>query len=281
MIDIAFLNELQRFNLIINKRVTSKYTGERRSAYAGAGTIFRDHRIYTEGDNFKAIDWRVFARTDDLYIKQFEEERNLNVHILIDSSSSMGYKSKFDFAGKLGLGFAFLALKNNERINFSTFSTSLEVFKGSKGKRQIITMLDYLNSIKPKGVSNLYDAVKMYKKGMGSKSFVVILSDLMMDPEKIVDALRLLGKGHTVKVIQVLDTDEKEMPLEGDFTLIDSETDFKLRTYVSKRSQAEFIAKLQKHASLIRTVCSDLGMKFYQFSTKQSVFDVFFEIMSN
>jgi uncharacterized protein (DUF58 family) len=280
MIDSAFLNEIQKFNLIINKRVTSKYTGERKSAYSGAGTIFRDHRMYSVGDNFKAIDWRVFARTDDLYVKQFEEERNLNVHILIDSSASMAYNNKFEFAGKLGLGFAFLAMKNNEKISFSTFSDSVSVFKGSRGRSQILSMLSHINSIKPSGRSNLYDALKMYKKSLRSKSFIVIISDWMMNSEVIGEALKLLGKSHTIKLVQVLDRDEKEMPLDGDFILVDSESGLKLRTYISKRAQNEFIARLGSHSSEIMRVCSGLGMKFHQFTTNKQVFDAFFEMLN-
>ncbi len=281
MIDSSFLNELQRFNLIVNKRVTSKYVGEKKSAYSGSGTIFKDHRIYTMGDNFKAIDWRVYARTDDMYIKLFEEERNLNVHILIDSSASMKYNNKFDYAGKLGLGFAFLALKNNEKINFSTFADELENFRGARGKGQIITMLKHLNSIKPKGKSNLFDTFKLYKKNIRSKSFVVIISDFLIEPEKIINSLQLLGRGHTVKIIQVLDKEEKEMPLEGDFDLIDSETDFKLRTYISKRGQKDYIEKLNQHNSKIENVCNEFGFKFYQFTTDKPIFDTFFKLVND
>ena len=95
MIDSSFLNSLKKLDLIINKRVTSKYRGERKSISKGGGTIFKDHRIYAPGDNYKAIDWKVYARTDDLFVKLMEEERNLDVHILIDTSASMHYKNKF------------------------------------------------------------------------------------------------------------------------------------------------------------------------------------------
>lgn len=281
MIEASFLQELNRFNLIVNKRVTSKYTGERKSIGSGSGTIFKEHRIYAPGDDFRAIDWRVYARTDDLYVKMFEEERNLNVHILIDTSGSMAFNEKFDYAAKLGLGFAFLALKNNEKIHFSTFAKDIATFKGSKGQRQILAMLDHLNKIKPEGVSEIFNSVRAYKKGIHSRSFIVIISDFLTDVDKIIASLRLLGKGHTVRVVQVLDIEEKDMPLEGDFTLLDSESPAKLRTYISKRTQQTYVKRLNQHVNEIKTACTELGFKFFQFTTEKPVFDTFFELVNS
>jgi len=113
MISTEFLDQLTKFHLIVSKRVTSQYAGPRKSIAMGKGIIFKDHRIYAPGDDFRAIDWKVYARTDDLYVKNYEEERNLAVHIIVDSSGSMDYgkpRSKFDYASMLGVGFAYLAL---------------------------------------------------------------------------------------------------------------------------------------------------------------------------
>ena len=92
MISTEFLDQLDRFHLVVKKRVTSNYIGPRRSIATGRGLTFKDHRIYSPGDDIRLIDWKVFARTDDLHIKTFEEERNLTVHIIMDSSASMGFK---------------------------------------------------------------------------------------------------------------------------------------------------------------------------------------------
>ena len=107
MIKTDFLHELDRFSLVVHKRVTSNYAGPRRSIAFGRGVVFKDHRIYAPGDDYRAIDWKVFARTDDLYIKTYEEERNLVVHIIVDFSSSMNFGkpvTKFDYASMIGVG---------------------------------------------------------------------------------------------------------------------------------------------------------------------------------
>ena len=119
MIKTDFLHELDRFSLVVHKRVTSNYAGPRRSIAFGRGVVFKDHRIYAPGDDYRAIDWKVFARTDDLYIKTYEEERNLVVHIIVDFSSSMNFGkpiTKFDYASMIGVGFAYLAMKDNDMI---------------------------------------------------------------------------------------------------------------------------------------------------------------------
>lgn len=276
MISPKFLGELQRFSLIVNKRVTSKYSGERKSTFSGAGTIFRDHRQYALGDNYKAIDWRVYARTDDLYIKVFEEERNLEVHVLVDSSASMAYREKFDYAGMVGLGMSFLALKNNERVHLSTFSDKLQIIKGRKGANQIVNLMNEFNKIKPEGKSDLFKTMLEYKRYVHTKSLIIIVSDFLMPKETIENALSLFRKGHKVMLVQVLDTEEKQMPLEGDFKFIDSESDVKLKTYVSKRSQQQYLERLNQHVDFIKSIKLDAKISFNQFSTEESIFDSFF-----
>ena len=125
MLDTSFLDQLTRFNLVVNKRVTSNLAGPRKSISAGRGLTFKDYRIYAPGDDIRLIDWKVYARTDDLYIKAYEEERNLTVHIIIDGSASMGFgkpASKFDYASMIGVGFAYLEMRDNEKFQFSTFA---------------------------------------------------------------------------------------------------------------------------------------------------------------
>jgi len=280
MIDTSFLNSLTKLDLIVNKRVTSKYRGERKSISMGGGTLFKDHRIYTPGENYKAIDWKVYARTNDLFIKLMEEERNLDVHILIDTSASMHYKDKFDFASKIGLGMAYLAMKNNERIHFATFSDKLQVYRASKGKGQISFMLDQLNKTKPSGSTRI-DSLMKYKKQIKSKSFIVIVSDFMIDSKEIIEAISVFGRDQVVKLVQVLDEDEKYMNLQGDYKFTDSENGVELKTYISNKFKEEYIEKLAAHVDSIKELSDKFKFSFHQFSTKDQIYDAFFNILMN
>ena len=281
MIDTSFLDHLKKFSLIVNKRVTSVYSGQKLSTASGRGISFKDHRIYAFGDDFRGIDWKVFARTDDLYIKNFEEEKNLNVHILVDYSASMNFGkpiSKFDYSAMIGVGFAYLAMKDNEKFQFATFSDKLDIFQSRKGMHQLASMVDHLNTLKVEGKTDFFSTMASYKRLLGSRSLVIIVSDMLFDPEQIKDALIMLGK-HQVKLIQVLDKQEKELKLEGDFRLKDSESKEEIKTFISPRLVSNYTKMLNDHTAKINDVCNSLGVEFYQVSNDQSIFDTFYELL--
>ncbi len=283
MIDTTFLNSLDRLSLIINKKITSNYVGERETAYTGRGLVFKEHSIYSPGEDFRAIDWKVYARTDRLFVKKFEEERNLTVHIVLDMSSSMGFGlhkfSKADYASMLAIGFAYMAMKNNERFVLATFSDALELFKPRRGMRQLAAIVDYLNNKKPRGQSNFEASLAGYKKLINSKSFVVVISDFLYDPEQIRHAASRF-RNHRVVLIQVLDRMEADLNLEGDFKLIDSESRSVLRTFISPLLRKRYIDKMQEHQAKIQEICKEIGAEFYTFSTDYPIFDAFYKALS-
>ncbi len=281
MIDSEFIHQLDRFSLIINKRITSNYVGERFSRATGRGLIFKDHALYAPGEDFRSVDWRVFGRTDRLFVKRYEEERNLTVHIILDFSASMNFGThitKADYAGMIAVGFAYLALKNNERFVLSTFSDSLEVFKPKKGRAQLASMVEYLNSRKPKGLSKLEQSLGNYKKMINSRSYVVIISDFLYAIEDIRKAL-FLFKNHKVVLIQVLDKMERNLELEGDFKLKDLETSEVMRTYINPFGRKQYSKMLSDHIAKIQQVCNEVGAQFFTADTGMSVFDVFFDVL--
>jgi len=281
MIDTEFLDQLGRFNLIVSKRVTSVYTGPRLSISSGGGIVFKDYRPYALGDDFRAIDWKVYARTDDLHIKTYEEERAMNVHILVDNSASMDFGkriSKFDFASMIGVGYAYLSLKENEKFQFATFGDTMEIFSPRRGMNQLAAMVEHLNSKKPEGLSKFQDAMVQYKKIINSRSAIIIVSDFLISTEEIIETLPLFAK-HDVKVVQVLDPVEKQLSMEGEFDLKDSETKDKMRTYISPKMRQNYHCLMAKHAGKIEDACNKLGMHFYQFTSDMPVFDAFYQML--
>jgi uncharacterized protein (DUF58 family) len=284
MINTDFLRHLDRLSLIINKRVTSNYTGERKTLYTGQGLVFKDYTIYSPGEDLKAIDWKVFGRTEKLFIKRFEEERNLTVHVIVDFSASMNFKSKqlkkSEYASMFGIGIAYMALKNNERFVLSTFAEKLNVFRPKKGKRQLMFLLQHLNEQQPKGVSNFEASLAKYKSMINSKSFVAIISYFLYDINQIKSVLYRL-KNQEVKLIQILDPLEAELNMEGDYKLRDLESDEQVRTYVSPYLRKNYLEKLNAHASEIKKVCDETGAQFYSFSTDTPIFDAFYQIFSH
>ena len=281
MINTDFLKQLDRFHLVVKKRVTSNYVGPRKSLATGRGLTFKEHRIYSPGDDIRLIDWKVFARTDDLHIKTFEEERNLTAHIVMDASASMGFGkpiSKFDYAAMLGVGFAYLAMRENEKFQFSTFAESLDVFQSRRGMSQLASMVFHLNNTKTQGHSKLLESVMQYKKVVGSRSMLVLVSDFLMDVDEVIEALYNLGD-HEIKILQILDPIEKNLKYSGDFKLVDSETKSMLRTYISPRLRVEYQQMLDNHAAKIEETCNKLGYHFHQITSDTPIFDAFYRVL--
>jgi len=282
MIDISFLRQLDRFNIILKKRVHSAYAGSRESKAYGSGLIFKDHREYVPGDDLRAIDWKVYARTDHYFIKQYEEERNMNIHIILDASASMDFgrmTRKFEYAAMIGLGFAYMGLRNNEKFEISTFSDSLVRFRPRKGNNQLMSLLDQLNNLKLTGKSQFYECISKYKDAIRSKSVVVIVSDFLFDLNQLKETLYRFKKSE-VTIVQVLDEEEINLSLEGDVKLFDAEEPKSwIRTYISNRLVRDYETQLHSHNAQVKSICDSLNMKFLQVSTHKPIFETFFDLM--
>ncbi len=282
MISQDFLRTLDKLSLKMHKRTTSPLLGERRSIYRGRGLVFADRRSYVVGDDIKSLDWKVFARTNQLHVKLYEAERSLTTHIIIDFSASMGFGkdiSKTEYASMLGLGFAYLSLRKNEKFVLSAFSDKLDVFKPKKGKKQLVSIVDYLNKKKPSGHSRLYYSLSNYKKLIKSKSLIVIISDFLYDVSEIRNAVYSL-KNNELILIQLLDASERDITLKGDFHLKDAESGIKLRTFIGPLLKKIYSKNLQEHQLGIQKVADEIKARFYRVFTDESIFDVFYRIAS-
>jgi uncharacterized protein (DUF58 family) len=278
MIDTTFLKELDRFSIILKKKVLSNYQGERQCHAHGQGLVFADYKDYVPGDDFRTIDWKVYARTDKFYVKKYEEERDLSVHVIVDASASMNFGrkiKKFDYASMIGVGFAYMALGNNEKFNFSTFSESLNYLKARKGMGQLLSIVERLENLKIDGVSKLQESFEEYKKYIRNRSFIVIISDFLYDVEEIREVLSRFTK-HEVIVIQVLDPEERKLALYGDVLLEDSEIHTKLRTFISNRLLKSYRDKIEQHIFSVKDACEKAGADFISITTDRPVFEAFY-----
>lgn len=284
MIDTSFLTQLKRFQLIISKKVTSSFQGSRKSARTGQGLIVNDFRPYVAGDDYRAIDWNIYARTDEFFVKRFEEERNLTAHVLLDISKSMDYSTtkttKFEYGAMLALGFAYLSLRNNERYNLSMVSKTTDSIHAGRSSNKILSMHNKLNKVKCKGVIDFQNELKKYKKQLKSRSLVLIISDFLFDISEIKNTLYLF-KNHELKVIQVLDKSETNFNVYGSLILEDSETGKKLETFMSERKRQAYREELYDHIMKLEQETLSVGGKFFLFSTEQPIFDAFYKIINS
>ncbi|RME77404.1 DUF58 domain-containing protein [Candidatus Woesearchaeota archaeon] len=282
LIDTEWLKQLDRFSILLKKKVNSIFVGQRSAHNAkGQGTTFTDYRQYFPGDDLRNIDWKIYARTEEYFVKQFEEERNLTIHCIIDASASMNFgkpRKKFHYGGMIATGLAYMALKNNERFEVSTFADDLNIFRPAKGINHLIQIVDHLSTKKLEGKSNFLESMMQYKSAINTRSLIVIISDFLFDPSELNEALFLFHKSE-VLVVQVLDGSERKISFSGDLILEDSETKSKLRTFISNRLLRSYEEKLQLHIDALKKVCDDHAAKFISVSNNAPIFETFYEII--
>lgn len=279
MIDLEFLEELERFQLALKKNASQMNQGEQKSSGSGQGMIFKDHKEYIPGDDIRRIDWKAYARTKNFYVKRFEEERRLNIHILLDRSSSMdfGKPKKYDFAAKLGLGVAKMSLNTNDRYNFSVFSETLTNLSSGRRNTNISELVDILNDINKTPESRIEQCVTEYSTRIENESAVVIFSDFLSDPEKIASGISSLKHTKPV-VVNIMDETELNPDFSGDKILKDPESSSKLRTFFSRRTKNKYRRRLDNHVDRLEEVSRKNGAGFVQVSTSDDIFEVLLKI---
>ncbi len=280
-IDISFLKSLDRLQIILKKKIHADIQGAHEASAFGQGLVFQDYKAYVPGDDFRHIDWAIFARTDKFFIRRFEEERNMVVHILVDTSSSMDYgrkTTKFEYAAQVGLGFAYMALRRNEKFTFATFSDEVTRLRPRKGANQLVNILDTMSRQKVKGKSEFKGAMDGYKKDLHGRSLVILISDFLYDLEEVETVLRTYRRNE-VFVVQVLDPTERDLAIMGDVILQDSETKEKMRTYVSRRLKSVYQDKIMDHIMRLKALCHENDAAFISVTSDTPIFETFYHVL--
>ena len=278
-IETDFFRQLDRFTFSVRKRVSTVYAGSRPSTRTGHGIDTIGFREYDYSDDLKDIDWKAYARTEKLYVRQFEEEKTLTTHILLDASKSMDYPekgiSKFEYAAMLAAGYAYMVTKYNDRFAISTFTQEVNINKPSRGRKNLLRTIDRLAELKISGGTSIEEAVIKYNRVIKSRSLVILISDFLQDPKAIETAVSRLSD-HDLILIQVLDPTEKVLPLQGNSRLVDLETGDEIRTYVGENFKERYLGKLDDHSAMIKKSCMKVGAEFYTFTTDKPIFDAFY-----
>jgi uncharacterized protein (DUF58 family) len=278
-IDPEFLDELARFDASLKRQSNALVQGEQESANVGEGLTFSDYRRYTPGDDTRLIDWRVYARTEEYFIKQFEEERNLTVHVLVDASASMDYGDgdhhKFEFGAKIGLGFAYLTVEENNDVRFSTvrdYASRLDTGRSNRG--ELLRVIDLLNETAVTGETSLAEAVEAYASTIHSRSLVVLVSDFLADPDAVEDAIAALGD-NDVLLVHVLAPGELDPDAVGDTIFEDSESADTRRSYFGGSVARQYRTRLDAHVDEVAARARDLRADHVLLDTGTDFFDAF------
>lgn len=204
------------------------FGGEYHSTFKGRGMTFSEVRQYQYGDDVRAIDWNVTARSNEPYIKVFEEERELTMMLMVDVSGSklFGTQNQFkdEIATEISATLAFSAMQNNDKIGLILFSDEIELFiPPKKGRSHVLRIIRELLEFKPKSKqTNIAEAFKFLSSVMKKKAIVFVLSDFIADDYE--NTLKIAGKKHDVTGIRIYDRNEEQLPNLGLVQMKDEET---------------------------------------------------------
>lgn len=279
MIDHSFLQKIENLNLALKKHSSELTKGQQSGKGKGSGTVFADHKSYSPGDDIRQIDWKAYARTKDLYIKRFEEEKSITLHILVDRSSSMDYgnENKYDHAAKIGLALAYMTSNTNDRYRFSVFSETLTEISHGRRSLKLNGLLETINNLDKTPESRLDTCMYQYSNRIKHESYLVVLSDFLVNKEKITDALRSMGD-HNIILVNTLSPEELSPKQEGDTLFKHPEKSFKLRTYLTPKVKKKYRKKLDNHLDMIEEEAAKNRAKYIKVNTGNDPLDNFLKV---
>lgn len=270
LIDQTFLAKIGRLDLVSRKILQGKIKGEKRSKKRGQSVEFADHRPYAPGDDLRFLDWSIYARLDQLMIKLFQEEEDLRVYLLIDSSNSMDYgrPNKLRYALKVAAALGYIGLVNMNRVGIGTFSSQLDrVFRPERGRRNLPKLINFLEGTTPAGRTDLGQACKRFAQENRQRGVVVLISDFL-DRHGYEDAVRFfVARKMDVFCLQVLAPQELDPPFAGDLKLIDAEDGQETEITISEPLLQAYKQNLAGLMGGLREFCHKRGARYLGAST--------------
>ena len=217
LFDEELLTRLRRLVLASRRTIAEGLAGEHRSKRRGSSPEFSDFKSYSHGDDFRRIDWNTYARLDDLFVRLSEVTTEFNVHLLLDASNSMDWRSgprvpsKFFYARRVAGALGYVALWHFDRIAITPFGASLGPrFGPAQGRSHIVPLLRYLSDLRPLGGTDLAAILDRYARAHRRPGVLLIVSDLLSgEPATLAQGLRdLRARGWLTTVVHLLDEGE-------------------------------------------------------------------------
>jgi uncharacterized protein (DUF58 family) len=271
LFDDEFLKKLEYLYLVSKKMFSGQIRSERRTRRVGAGIEFADHRNYTAGDDFRYIDWNIYGRMERLLLRLFEEEEDLSIYMLIDSSVSMTIgqpQRKLDYAMKVVAALAYVGLANLDRVSIQPFSSELhERLPPARGKGRIFKVFEFLRGVEAGGVTSLGPCLERFVQQNKRRGLAVVISDFY-DPVGYEEGLNVL-RYHRFEpfVIQVFDEKEANPPLHGDLTLIDCETGEPKEVTISASLLEAYRREHERYCQELSQFCTQRAVPFFRTHT--------------
>ena len=276
------LRRLEQFQLLAARRAKSSAKGERRSRARGQSVEFADYRNYVAGDDLRYLDWNLFGRLERLFLKLYEEERELPVRIFLDCSESMnfGEPRKFDFARQVAAAIGYVALCGFDRVTIVPFPNqegnvvSSGALRSVRGRKSSLQFFQNINKLTCGGEANVNEALRRGALEAHQAGVAIVLTDFL-DPagyEKGLSAL--VGRGFQVNAVQILAPEELSPTSFGDLKLVDAENGRIQEVTFGKYRLNAYQQTVQNFIQKLREFCSSRGVNFFSVSSATRLEDL-------
>ncbi len=268
------VKRIARLELRARHIVEGFLSGMHRSPYFGQSVEFRQHREYTAGDDLRHVDWKVWARQDRLYVKQYEADTNLRCTLLVDVSNSMRYGrgplTKYEYASTIAVSLAYLILKQSDAVACVSFDQKIRRSVPFRTHRtHLNSVIDALSVSAPDDKTDLQGVLRGVAETYPRRGLVVLISDLFGDERGLSRGLQLLRQqGHDLLVFHILDDDELDFPFNGATRFEGLETDESL-TCNPRALREGYLEALQTFLDQTRRQCAQQSIDYAMIRTSQ------------
>lgn len=265
-------------NLMVRARtvVEGALVGEHISPFRGGSVEFAQHRSYSPGDELRYIDWRLFARTDNYHVKQFEVTTNLRAYLLLDASGSMAYPeeaqvSKYRYASVLASALAYILIQQSDAVSLTVNQGATTQFLPPRSQIAYIQqLLNTIEQIEPQGENDILKLLQFAQERIVQRSLVILLSDFLVNLDELMPKVRILqSRGHDLMVFQVLHPDEIEFPYNR-FYRFESMEDPAYLVADGKAIRSHYLEALQEHQEQLVGAMRRAGVDFHRVTTEDA-----------
>ena len=272
LFDESALRKLEQLTLIADKVRVGVMKGDRRSSKRGTSIEFADYRNYTKGDDLRRLDWNVYARLERPFIKLLEEEEDLAVHLLVDTSASMdwpdGEQKKADYGLRLAGALGHVGLATGDLVSLTLLSSQGDLRWGPyRGQQNSLRLLQFLETNQSGGITDINLSLKQYALRGRRPGLLFLITDLL-SPNGYQDGLNaLLSRGYEIGLIHLLSPDEVDPPVTGDLKLVDVETGEDAEITLDASTLDLYQERLTEWRSEIGSFCNGRGIHYIPVTT--------------
>ncbi len=282
-IDPQVLTRLSSLELIAKTVVSGFISGLHRAPYLGLSTDFAEHRAYMPGDDVRRIDWRVYGRTDRLFLREFQAETNTNLNIVLDVSKSMDFHgdgiSKLDYGRYLAASLGYLSLQQRDRVGLITFDDDLRAMVPPSIKH-FDRVLHELETATPSRAGGFEKPLAAIARTLSKRGIIAVISDLYVEPKVLLDALtELRYRGHDVLVFHILDPREVALPEADARQFQDMESGVRLPV-VHEQMREAYGNAVHAHMETLHRQLGEHRIDYRFFDTSQPLDHALFEYLT-